>query len=69
MPTVSNVSRPVILSEALGSISNSRKHTRCLYRQMRKPSSQRKAAEGRMMACTSGSNANAAAAKRVYCRR
>ena len=40
---------PVILSEALGSISNSRKHTRCLYRQMRKPSSPRKVAEGQMM--------------------
>ena len=63
MPTVSNVSRPVILSEALGSINNSRKHTRCLYRQMLKPSSLRKVAEGRMMAHTSGNISNDASVK------
>ena len=33
--------------------------------QMRKPSSQRLVAEGRMMACTSGNNANDAAANRA----
>ena len=65
MLTVSCASRPVILSKAKDLSAIAENGKAIASSQMRKPSSQRKVAEGRTMACTSGNNANDAAAKRA----